>query len=320
VFHCTHTSADTFRQEAITNLFTTLQPSTQPLLLDTLKDCLQQWITSGQAYSPSLRSRLPALDMLHQAIINQADIGWGAFCRGHVSKHWRRAFLTHYRPKKLQPESKRSEIVDRWLRLVLTSTWSFSEKIWQFRNKVVHGQLEEFKESKTIHNLCRRVQELYSQFQKDPFMLPQSRSHLFNKPVQAISSMDRDGMTCWIKSIEEALLTREHRDQLEAVHLKSALFRFFQPARRSWNPKVAKRYVLSLWAAPFSSKYYQQTNRTRWKPRASRHSSLYLHRSKTKLPGKSKLKYQDKQHMKTLMEFGFKQVPATTPNILTMKK
>jgi hypothetical protein len=113
VFHCTHTSADTFWQEAITNLFTTLQPSTPPLLLDTLKDCLQQWITSGRAYLPSLRSRLPALDILHQAIINQADIGWGAFCRGHVSKHWRRAFLTHYRPKKPQPESKRTEIVDR---------------------------------------------------------------------------------------------------------------------------------------------------------------------------------------------------------------
>jgi hypothetical protein len=266
VFRCTHTSANTFRQEAITNLFTTLRPSTPPLLLDTLKDCLQQWITSGRAHMPSLRSRLPALDIVHQAITNQTDIGWGAFCRGHVSKHWRKAFLTHYRPKTPQPESKRSEIVDRWLRLVLSSIWSFSEKNWQFRNKVVHSQLEEFKESKIVHNLRHRVQELYSQFQKDPFILPQSRSHLFNKPIQVISSMDRDGMTCWIKSIEEALLTREHRDRLEAVHLKSTLFRFFQLTRRSSNPKAAKRYVPSLWAAPFSSKHYQQTNHTRRSP------------------------------------------------------
>lgn len=213
----------------------------------------------------------------------------------------------------------------RWLgrvesRCPFIADGTFSERIWQFRNKVVHGQLEEFKESKIVHNLRHRVQELYSQFQKDPFMLPQSRSHLFNKPIQVISSMDRDGMTCWIKSIEEALLTREHRDRLEAVHLKSTLFRFFQLTRRSSNPKAAKRYVPSLWAAPFSSKHYQQTNHTRRKPRALRHSYSHLHRSKTKLPNKSKPKSRNKQHIKTLMEFGFQQVPATSPGLWDRKK
>ena len=49
--------------------------------------------------------------------------------------------------------------------------------------------------------------------------------------------MDRDGMTCWIKSIEEALLTREHHDQLEAVHLKSTLFFFFPTNKMQFEPE-----------------------------------------------------------------------------------
>jgi hypothetical protein len=226
--------------------------------------------------------------LFHQAISNQTDLGWGAFCRGHVSRLWRTAFLLHYHPKKPQPESNRSETADKWLSLLLTSAWTFSEKVWQFCNKVVHGQLEEFRESKTIQNLRGRIKELYFQFREDPFMVPHTRSHLFNKPMEATSSMDKDGLACWIKSVEEAILTREHRDQLEAVHLRSTLHHFFKSGGCRHKSKIRKRYIPTLWDAPFSAKYYQRLKTGRLKSHPLRYTSSHSITTKTRLRNKKK--------------------------------
>jgi len=290
------------------HLIKTIQPCTPPIILETLNVSLNQWTTTGHVHSYG-GSRLPAVDILHQAISNQTDIGWGAFCRGHVSRLWRTAFLLHYRPKKPQLESKRSETADKWLSLLLTSAWTFSEKVWQFRNKVVHGQLEEFWESKTIQNLRGRIKELYFQFREDPFMVPHTRSHLFNKPMEATSSMDKDGLACWIKSVEEAILTREHRDQLEAVHLRSTLHHFFKSRSCRHKSKIRKRYIPTLWDAPFSAKYYQRPRTGRRKSRPLRYTSSHSITTKTRLRNKTKRKHATPHPTRTLLECGFRQQP-----------
>jgi hypothetical protein len=308
LFHCPHPSADNNRREAAQHLIKTIQPCTPPTLLETLEVSLNQWITAGQV--PSFGgSRLPAVDILHQAICNQTDIGWSSFCRGHVSRHWRTAFLLHYRPKKPQPESKCSEIADKWLSLLLTSAWTFSEKVWTFRNKVVHGQLEEFRESKIIQNLRGRIKELYFQFREDPFMVPHTRSHLFNKPMEATSSMDKDGLACWIKSVEEAILTREHRDKLEAVHLKSTIYHFFKTRSRCHKSKIRKRYIPKLWDAPFSARYYQRSKTGGLKSRPLRYIPSHSITTKTRLRNKSKRNHAPPHPTRTLLEFGFRQQP-----------
>jgi len=308
LFHCPHPSASTNRTEAMHHLIKTIQPCTPPIILETLNVSLNQWTTTGHVHSYG-GSRLPAVDILHQAISNQTDIGWGAFCRGHVSWLWRTAFLLHYRPKKPQLESKRSETADKWLSLLLTSAWTFSEKVWQFRNKVVHGQLEEFRESKTIQNLRGRIKELYFQFREDPFMVPHTRSHLFNKPMEATSSMDKDGLACWIKSVEEAILTREHRDQLEAVHLRSTLHHFFKSGSCRHKSKIRKRYIPTLWDAPFSAKYYQRPKTGRLKSHPLRYTSSHSITTKTRLRNKTKRKHATPHPTRTLLEFGFRQQP-----------
>jgi hypothetical protein len=201
------------------------------------------------------------------------------------------------------------ETADKWLSLLLTSAWTFNEKVWQFCNKVVLGQLEEFRESKTIQNLRGRIKELYFQFREDLFMVPHTRSHLFNKPMEATSSMDKDGLACWIKSVEEAILTREHRDQLEAVHLRSTLHHFFKSGRCSHKSKTLKRYIPTLWDAPFSAKYYQRPRTGRRKSRPLRQTSSHSTTTTTRLRNKTKRKHATPHPIRTLMEFGFRQQP-----------
>jgi hypothetical protein len=159
----------------------------------------------------------------------------------------------------------------------LTSAWTFSEKVWQFRNKVVHGQLEEFRESKTIQNLRGRIKELYFQFREDPFMVPHTRS--------------------------------QHRDQLEAVHLRSTLHHFFKSGSCHHKSKIRKRYIPTLWDAPFSAKYYQRPRTGRLKSRPLRYTSSHSITTKTRLRNKTKRKHATPHPTRTLLEFGFRQQP-----------
>ncbi len=50
-------------------------------------------------------------------------------------------------------------------------------------------------------------------------------NHLFSKPVQYILAMDRGAIHCWIKSVEEARLTRMHAESIT----KDSILQFLRP-------------------------------------------------------------------------------------------
>jgi hypothetical protein len=137
--------------------------------------------------------------------------------------------------------------------------------------------------------------------------------------MEATSSMDKDGLACWIKSVEEALLTREHRDQLEAVHLRSTLHHFFKPGRCSLKSKTPKQYIPLLWDAPFSAKYYQRPRTTKRKSCPLRHTSSHSTTTTTQLHNKTKRKHTTPHPTRTLMDFGFRQRPVN-PSVAQARK
>jgi glycyl-tRNA synthetase beta subunit len=118
------------------------------------------------------------------------------------------------------------------------------EKFWEFRNKVVHGQTEHFKQSKASRILQETVRNLYQQFAVDPFMLPESRRYLFNRPIEATLQMDPESLKAWKRSVKEGLFTREHREQLAAKAFKRTLHCFFPYRSDSRKVVAAKRSSL----------------------------------------------------------------------------
>jgi hypothetical protein len=251
IYQCCHSSAKAHFTECLKSLENSLRPTTPRELTEHIIAALKQWNSGIKPISPTKGSRLPAHLPLNEAWTTQEELGWDAFARGHISIHWREAFQTLHRPKKTSSHHQHTATIDKWTSSLIRLLWTFSEKIWQFRNSVVHGKLEEFHTSKSFCLLQEQVTNLYDQFIVDPHMLPQSRAHLSNKPITSIIAMDKDSISSWISSIKEAVHTREHREKLALEQLKCTLHAFFK--KRDTNRNSSKT---SIWTAPFSAKYY----------------------------------------------------------------
>jgi len=229
IFWCPHRDATSHCKDAFSHLLTSLQKSTPQIILEAIQSGIQQWSKGGvvSPSSPTKGSRLPAFRVVNDAFDAQTSIGWDAFHRGHVAYLWRQAFRLNFQSKKKPSDEQLAKIEEKWLRLLVTSVWTYSKKKWKFRNKVVHGQTEHFKQSKASRILQETVRNLYQQFAVDPFMLPESRRYLFNRPIEATLQMDPESLKAWKRSVKEGLFTREHREQLAAKAFKRTLHCFF---------------------------------------------------------------------------------------------
>jgi hypothetical protein len=257
IFRCSHEDATSHREGALEVLSTNIKNGSPHILQEVIMSGIQQWIAAGTSNltSPMNGSRLPSFQILTEAFEAQSYIGWEAFHRGHLTHLWREAFRQHYRPKRELSPAQLLAVEERWLRLLITSVWAYSEKLWQFRNKVVHGQTESFKVSKATRQLHITVRDLYAQFTSDPFMLPATRRYLFHRPLQDTLCLDWESLKAWTRLVREGVLTQDHRDRLAAAALNKILHRFFNKRTNTSNTPVAKHSWLK---APFSANYYRR--------------------------------------------------------------
>jgi len=103
--------------------------------------------------------------------------------------------------------------------------------------------------------LMARATALYEQFATDPYMLPASRNYLFHRPLSTTVTLPQEVLASWIRSVEEGLYTREHRERLEAIALKRTLHNFFSEKPKPRKPPPV--WKVSLWKPPFSKGYYK---------------------------------------------------------------
>jgi len=264
---------------------------------------ISQWTANTALASPTSGSRLPTLQVLNQAFATQSDLGWGACLRGLLSTHWETSFRATYRPTKPLKPTQLQVVTDRWLRLVTSALWTFSEKVWRHRNQVVYGCTEEFKVSQATRLLRDRVSALYKQFQADQHLLPASRQYLFNRPLISIQAMDTDGMSSWIRSVEEGIRTREDREKLHQQNAHQTLHHYFRRVQPQSKPSAGK--TSSLWTPPFTKVYYHRTGQN---PLPPKRLALRRPRKSPALASSTKTKIRTKAvavKMKPLHDFGF---------------
>jgi hypothetical protein len=184
VLKCPHSSAVSIRQLAIEDLTKALQVRTPQLILEAVLSGLNQWAATdcpSTIKAPTAGSGLSSLKSVTSAFNMQTNIGWDSFQRVHVVSAWKDSFIHHYRPRKTLTPEAMALVADKWLRLVISSIRTYREKLWKYRNQVVHGQTELSRISKAMTLLHERIRSLYKQFEVDPFMLPQSRRYLLIK-------------------------------------------------------------------------------------------------------------------------------------------
>jgi len=175
VYKCSHPAAATHRKEALSSLSTSLTGSTPPVLQEVLLSGLTQWICTdcpSTIQASTEGSRLPPLWAITAAFKAQTTLGWDSLHRGHIISQWKEAYKLNYRPEKQLTQKQMETASDKWSRLIITEIWIYSERLWRFRNQVVHGRTEVNTTSKEMQQLKERA--LYRQFETDPHMIPSS--------------------------------------------------------------------------------------------------------------------------------------------------
>ncbi len=313
VFKCHHPEAIDNRNAAFSSFVEILKKGTPEILLEAVISGMHQWWHTNCTSTikpPTTGSRLPSFQIIHQAFEAQTSIGWDAFHRGHVTHKWKEAFKQHLRPRTPISPSRLELAAGKWIRLMITTVWTYSSKLWNFRNQVVHGKTELSRISKTLRALQDKTRELYLRFENDPFMVPESSRYLFTRPVENMLLMHPDGLAAWIRSVEEGLLTQEHREQLSAAHLRQTLHHFLRPLQRVGHRRKRK----SIWDAPFSRAYYasHKVNRAPSR-RIFKQGVKRITGGQSKLrPRQSRLRHHGTQtRIPTLLKYGF---TVTKPN------
>jgi hypothetical protein len=113
--------------------------------------------------------------------------------------------------------------------------WEFSKKIWAYWNAVVHGNTEQSKVSKERLCMQAAVCEHYAAFQDNYHFIPQTRTYLFNRPEAATLSLRRDAMASWLASVEEAVLTQQHRQTANTTKIAQFFVRHVAKSDIHWR-------------------------------------------------------------------------------------
>lgn len=175
----------------------------------------------------------------------------------------------HQKRKGTDPETIQ-RLSRQWGTTVISSLWSFSKTIWKHRNEVVHGKTP-IALSKEVQQLQECAAQHYTQYAGNPHLVPHTSAYLFNRPLASILALRRDTLASWIRSVEEAVQTQQHR----VTHSTKPLSHYFQP-KTTGRPTSRPA---STWDPPFSKAYYKKHNilYSSRKTRTTQMAPIYRH-------------------------------------------
>jgi hypothetical protein len=109
LYKCEHPSAVANFQDKLASFKRSLRLKTPNEIVEHIITGNTHWHSNFTPRSPTIGSRLPALQKLNQAFEAQSELGWAAFLRDRISSCWLAAYREIYRPKKTS-NSKRINI------------------------------------------------------------------------------------------------------------------------------------------------------------------------------------------------------------------
>lgn len=133
-------------------------------------------------------------NMTLQAAAPQSELSWSSFLRGHISVLWQEEFKAASAPPKKRTTTTLK--VKTWsaMSFLIRQVLIYSKTLWDHRCAIVHGRTEDFKTSKEMTVMKNRVWEAYINFAKDQHCVPSSRAYLFNWPLGATLTLERESM------------------------------------------------------------------------------------------------------------------------------
>jgi hypothetical protein len=230
---CASVAVATNRNELLVTLDESLQDFGTP---DTIKNCMlhgvQSWIAIQQGVAKMQRS--PTAGQVSKEAATLADayyeqtyeIGWESFQRRRLSLKWGAALLLY--------GDYPSEAVELWLSDTIRSVLDYTLANREFRNGEKYGHDKQEVYQKALQDLKEKVHQEYELYRKDPFIVSQNKSHLFDAcTLHQRQHQDRDLMACWLADVEEAKQSQQRFRERAAAVAKT----FFLPRRHSSTPR-----------------------------------------------------------------------------------
>jgi len=217
LFCCPSAPAVATRTDAIRTLGSTLKTISTP-------EVLSAGIIS-LIHPPAIANLDPARETIatQEVVEAQSELGWDQLFRGRLSTAWRTAYL-----RTIPSTTKRREsVAATWVKKLIIALWDYSFTIWQARNDMVHGQTETAKESKALKATRQEAKRLFLAYDNDPYLVPSSRAHLFDKPLLVLLQLPITPLRCWVISVQEAIKTRQYREEEQQRRQKEHFKRFF---------------------------------------------------------------------------------------------
>jgi hypothetical protein len=193
---------------------------------------------------------------ISRAISSKGLIGWESMLQGMISREWHAAFIKSLATTNpTHTVAQLEKQANHWQTQLICQMWELSKHIWSFRNKVVHGKLDNLTISKELHLLHEKATKHFKNYAADPHYVMASMNNLFNRPLSTILSLDCNTLHCWIEMVQAAVDNRKHREKLDQERGVCGIQNFFLPSTSHHcctlpnenNPTDKKKAILCKW-------------------------------------------------------------------------
>jgi len=154
------------------------------------------------------------------AFHHQTQLGWEVLLRGRISFMWRTAFCS------ASDYDAKPNLT--WAGQLVLFLLQYSQQLWIFCCRVLHGHNEEEYRQKHRENLLTQIQMAYDEHNKDPFHIPSEWRRLFHRPFLSLALSDCDTLSCWLQTYSEAC----QQQMLLTQHLKETSKHYFSGGQK----------------------------------------------------------------------------------------
>ncbi len=186
-------------------------------------------LPEGENIVPLYRGTvLPDEVTLVQAFLEQMAIGWDHLLRGRISLKWSAAY-------QLCTGTNDAVWTELWAKNLVRAIWAYSKSLWEYRNGEVHGHTLEEEKLREKERLQSQVEEEFSLYHKDPFIVSPQFAYLFTRKTKEERQwLDRDALSSWLHTVAEAISHRLNFRQ----SLTKLSTRFFKHKKRQLTVSV----------------------------------------------------------------------------------
>ena len=178
---------------------------------------LVKWLAaglSGDTISLSTEGEIGYFKSLgSQLLQSQGAIGWDAYRRGFLSRHWTRVQSMYV----TQECGQTTFDLSAWVIRIIKFLWEHGQTMWEVRNNSIHGSNTDESRSHRLRLVRHKVRQLYHH-QDRKYIPTLLQKDYFGLPVTQRCKQGLYSLVSWIKFVERRLHFHREEAMKRTIH------------------------------------------------------------------------------------------------------